>query len=92
MEYREKTGGMADIMVNRPELSQWSLPWWEAFSLLSGSRPWTMGGPAPIPLTEIEAYCRLKGIADPYEVDDLLYLVRKLDGIWLAESGKKAET
>ncbi len=27
-----------------------------------------------------------------HEVDDLLYLVRKLDGIWLAESSKKAAT
>ena len=48
-----------------------------------------MGGPAPIPLTEVEAYCRLKGIDDPDELDDLLYLVRRLDGIWLAENSKK---
>jgi len=92
LEYREKTGGMADIIANRPVLSQWSLPWWEAFSLLSGSRPWTMGGPAAISLTEVEAYCRLKEIDDPDEVDELLYQVRRLDGIWLEEQGKKTAT
>ncbi len=51
-----------------------------------------MGGPAPISLTEVEAYCRLKEIDDPDEVDELLYQVRRLDGIWLEEQGKKTAT
>jgi len=48
-----------------------------------------MGGAAAIPLSEIEAYCRLSGIHDLEEIDDVLYHVRKLDGIWLDETGKK---
>ncbi len=88
----DKTGGTADVMASRPELSQWAFPYWETFSILSGSRQWTMGGPAPIPLTEIEAYCRLTGVDEMDDVADLLYQVRRLDGVWLEETGKKTAT
>ena len=48
-----------------------------------------MGGPAPIPLSEIAAYCRLTEVGDPDEIDEMLYHVRRLDGVWLEETGKK---
>lgn len=48
-----------------------------------------MGGAAAIPLSEIAAYCHLAGITDREEVDDIVYHVRRLDGVWLDETGKK---
>jgi len=70
--------------MERPELSRWAMPYREAFTRLSGSRPVSMGGAGAIPLSEILSYCRLYGISDPDEIDDLVYLIGVMDGEWLA--------
>lgn len=56
----------------------------ETFNLLSGSRPFGPSGPSPIPLSEIESYCRLYGWTRPEEVSELVEIVRAMDDAYLA--------
>lgn len=73
---------MPDILSERPELTQWCVPYWNAFQRLSGSRPIGMAA-GSIPLSEIVAYCTLYGISDPNDIDDLVYVIGEMDSEWL---------
>ena len=48
----------------------------EGFWRLSNARPQGFSGPLRIPLSEIEAYCRLKGFAYGKRQDFLFYIER----------------
>lgn len=60
----------------------------EAFNILSASRPVTMNGPGPIPLSEVYAYCQMFGIDDPDERHDLVMLLQAADAGWLEQVRK----
>jgi hypothetical protein len=47
-------------------------------------------GPLRIPLSEIEAYCRLKGL-DFAQRQDFLFFVERLDNAWMAFAQKLRE-
>ena len=53
--------------------------YWEAFQTLSPSRPSSLTGAGPIQLSEIRAFCAIRGIEDPEEVADIVLFVRTLD-------------
>ena len=53
------------------------------FTLLSASRGAGMEGPRPIPMSEIEAYCRVYGLTGLEERDDLTWMVRAIDQVYL---------
>ena len=42
-----------------------------------------MGGPQPITITEIMAYCAMAGISDPTERMTILRLVQAMDGAFM---------
>ncbi len=71
-----------------PALEQRVEPWpslrwvWKAFHVLHAGRV-VQWAPHPIPLTEIEAYCRLHGIEEPETRAELVRLIRVLDAAWL---------
>lgn len=50
-----------------------------------------MGGPSYIPFTEIEAYCRLKNIFLPSEMQRLVRLIDRLDRRWMEKHLEKIE-
>lgn len=57
---------------------------WKAFCDLNSRRPVAgMGGALPFSYTEIEAYCRLKGIYALGERERLLHFLDLLDREWL---------
>lgn len=62
----------------------------EAFALLSGSRGAGLGRPLPIPLSEIESYCRLFGLTDPDDVVDLVELIVAMDTVYLDATARCA--
>jgi hypothetical protein len=64
----------------------------EAFDRLSGARGAGFGGPLPIPLSEIESYCRLFGWSDPEETGDLVEVVQAMDAAYLEVSARLRET
>ena len=56
---------------------------WEAFDLLSRQRQIGPGGPQPIAVSDLNAYCDLKGITTEIKVDFLLRVIPELDGVYL---------
>lgn len=52
--------------------------WSEAFYYLTASRPMGMDGPIPIPVSEVDAYCRLIGTPQ-LERQAFLRMIRRLD-------------
>ena len=77
------SGNMPPALLNKPDVSQFEQPFYDAFNTLSGSRHWTMAGPAPIPLSEILAYLKIQNIDDIEERDEYVSLVRALDAEYL---------
>jgi hypothetical protein len=63
----------------------------EAFDRLSSARGAGFGGPNPIPLSEIESYCRLFGWRDPEEIGELVELIQAMDEAYLEVSTRLRE-
>lgn len=84
------TGALPPALENRPELDPGLEPYFEAFALLSPSRPIHLGGAGAIPVAEIAAYLDLEAIADPEERRAHLRLVRAMDEIYLAWAQRRA--
>ena len=82
------TGETPPALAARPELSLWLGSAMAAFGLLNGSRGAGYGGPLPIPLSEIESYCRLYGWTRAEEVDELVEIVRAMDEAYLAVAAR----
>ena len=64
---------------------------WSAFAALSDSRAVHFGGAGAIPLSEIEAYCRLVSLEDPEEREQLARLVHRIDRVYLARMRSEPE-
>ena len=63
----------------------------EAFDRLSSARGTGFGGPFPIPLSEIESYCRLFGWRDPEETGEMVEMVQAMDAVYLEVSARLRE-
>lgn len=88
--YRELTGEDADEVKAAPRLHSWNIMVWQAFSVLSGSRQFGMGGAAPIPFSETRCYLEWMQLDRDTE-EDWLYLIQAMDTIYLEETHKKKE-
>lgn len=67
------------------------LQWiWQAFTDLNYRRGVSFSGPVPITFSDIEAYCRLKGIYSLLEREYLLRLLDSLDRHWMANHYEKS--
>jgi len=66
-------------------------PFWDAFWVLHGSRGASMGGPMPIPLTEMLAWCDLRGIEDSEDRMELLQHIRTMDAVYLERSHARTD-
>jgi hypothetical protein len=88
LEMQEETGNVPKALEDRPVLAErWSYAK-EVFDDLSGSRPYTMNGPLPIPVTEYAAYAagyKFSSIEWREVFEDL----QIIDTVWLDEIGKR---
>lgn len=69
-------------MQSKPELTEESIEWYQAFQHLTYTRPAGMDGALPISLTEIEAYCRIMEISLE-ERAAFVRIIRRIDLQWL---------
>lgn len=60
-----------------------SLFLWQAFVFLNKSRPQGFEGIAPIPVSEILAYCELFRITNADDRERLLHAVKAMDGAFI---------
>lgn len=87
--YKEETGEDADDVKDAPTISQFTADIWEAWRYLTGSRQYTMGGAAPIAISEILAYAEYKRIASDEDRDRLLQLITAMDVVYLEQTNTK---
>lgn len=77
---------------NRPSIFR-DVEWvWEGFTTLSGSRQMGYAGPQTIPISEMLSYLDYRGISDPDEREEFLYLAQSLDRRFVAEALAKNRT
>jgi len=60
-----------------------------AYRELSRSRPSDMGAGRPVPITEIESYCRLFRITNMEEIENLFLFVGRMDQTLMEHIQKK---
>jgi hypothetical protein len=81
-------------MEDRPVLYRDLRQDYEAFHVLSSSRPIGMGGASPIPISQIESYMRIFEITDLREKKFFIHRIRLIDHIyldWQADKRKSKE-
>lgn len=76
MAMYESLGPEHPVWKNRPILEEDSYHYYEAFQMLSGSRPVGFSGPMAIQLSEMESYCRLAMIPSIRRLDFCRILMR----------------
>lgn len=80
-------GGVLD---DRPELTTYLVPFWNAFHVLSNSRQIGMGI-GGIPLSAFESYFRIYRITDQEDQLEYIYMVGALDSEYLAFQNEKSK-
>lgn len=89
---QEEKGIKVKTLEDEPTLSPHLFWVWKAFTDLNTRRPVAgMGGYLPLSYSEIEAYCRLKGIMFHGERERLVYLLEVLDREWMKTYIEKEE-
>ena len=86
----EVTGTPPPALASRPDVLPGLGAYLEAFEVLCGSRRADLAGPLPIPLSEIESYCRLTGWRDQDAVAELVAIVQALDAVYLDDMARKS--
>lgn len=87
----EEQGTKVDALRNRPRLKAWNLDYYNAFNVLSSSRPSGMGGVGPIPLSEILAYFSIFEIHDPDDRVTYITMMQSLDSVYLSHINKRTD-
>lgn len=64
---------------------------WEGFAFLSGSRPMGYASPQPLAVADMLAYLDYRGITDPDEREEFLFLVQSLDRRFIADAIAKSK-
>lgn len=67
-----------DPFYDRPEIEPRSLFYWTAFNDLETERSYGMTV-GPIPRSKAREYAIEQGIADPDDIDDFWFVIRKID-------------
>lgn len=76
-------------LAEEPRLEDHEIAYFEVFSGLSASRSYSDGGPQPIRISEILAYCQLMGVSQLEARQDTLQMVQALDGVWMTHQVEK---
>ena len=91
LEEAAKLGDTPPALLNKPKLSLWAAPYWTAYWDLDSSRQLGGTGAGPIPMSEIEAYLRLKNITDLDERGCYITMIRALDSVYLKHMAEQRE-
>lgn len=90
-DWKAARGEYPAAFLDVPPLYSW-LSWYlEAFYDLGNSRRTDQGYPQPIPVSEIESYCRFFDIDDDEVRADLFYFTGKLDEAYCGYQCSKDE-
>jgi hypothetical protein len=76
-------------LLARPKLQPQDMRYLRAYQTIEDGRTGGVGGPNPIPLSDISAYCDLAGIDKASERLKYLRLVRRLDRAYLEHWAEK---
>lgn len=79
----KETGRLPPALQNRPELPDHLQLYWQAFQVLTLSRPTNGFSVGAIPLSEILAYAELLGIQGLEAREDLVRFIRAMDVAYL---------
>ncbi len=79
----QEDGEDVPALRSRPLLNQRQMWYMEVFEDLGGSRNAAMGGPLPIPVSEIHSYCQLMDLRGTEFRQTLLIYMRSLDRRYL---------
>lgn len=88
-EVQKEKGIRVKTLEEKPNLQR-HLSWvWQAFTDLNYRRGVAMSGAVPITYSDMEAYCRLKGIYSLLERERLVRFLDILDRHWMAKHYEK---
>lgn len=87
----QEAGHEIQALINRPQLTIWTKDLYEAFYLLTDSRPVHFGGLGSIPMTEIEAYMRIDGIKDLESRYRFMTAIKAMDAEYLKLQKERKE-
>ena len=86
---RAAAHGIDDPMLDDCRPPRFGAELWSAFAEISGSRPQGMGGACGIPLTEIEAWCRLYNVSlSPWEIGTIKAMDAAVVSVWSEQRDK----
>lgn len=92
MEMKNKHGFTPKALLNRVPLRIDCLKYKQAFYFLSGQREYSQVGPHAIPVSEIAAFLKAKGIDDEDEVDTYMDAIVAMDGVYREHVHKQMES
>lgn len=85
-----KPGETLPFMDRRPRLKDELIPFWDAFFVLSNSRSHTGFGPNPVSFADLKAYLELFEVREEDDIDDFIFFIQLLDGIYLSRKAAEA--
>lgn len=85
-----KPGETLPFMQRRPTLKPELMPFWDAFIVLSNSRQHTGFGPNAISFVDVKSYLELYNIKEDDDIDDYIFFIQLLDGIYLSRKAVEA--
>jgi hypothetical protein len=90
LEMQSEMGVTPKALENQPTLNRrWEFTK-EVFNELTGSRRYTSGGPANIPISEYKVYAKAYGFSQT-EFTEYWEDLQVVDSVWLSELAKKRE-
>ena len=89
---RDDLGVMPRALADRPEQHDLGGDLFRAFNTLSSSRHYGMGGPLPISISEMAAFCQLFDISAVDDRETFVATMQRLDSVYLTEVSKRNAT
>ena len=80
--------GSVSMLDDRPDIFPHLWFEWEAFNELDRSRTSGFNGPNPIPLLEIDVWCRMHNVEGDAALD-LVHMIRGLDATYLSHARER---
>lgn len=78
-----QTGKTPTVLLTKPKLHEWVVPYWDAFWMLDPGRAVYQGSIGRIPLSEMHAYLSMFGIVKIEHKHLLVRMIRALDSVYV---------
>lgn len=92
LEKQAAEGRTPEALRRRPQLDSRQVGYFNAYQQVAGSRRVGMGGPLPIPVSEVRAYFELYKIHDVEIIETIHDRINFLDGVYLEHVAKQAKS